>query len=441
MDITSFIVSYINEKKSAKLDKENKLFEKKISTLTHPDDIERERFKLNEKRADIVAKHQIETWLSDAARRAPQINLVTHAAKFTHGYSDSSSVCMQNMAAFDNGLTSASLPTLRLDTVGNAAVLDVAKLLQQEVDGDSLVACLQRGDVSPLAALTEDPALLAEWVAGFSQAFASKHVTSHKLAKQLFFPVNKNNDYHIISPLFPTSLMQVIYQRIQESRFSDQAVAIRKANKENTWHDNEMIYFPDVAVLQVGGSNTQNTSKMNNERGGRVYLFSSAPPPWQTQIAPPLKITSVFSRNSAFTRASWPAVMRLKNYLITVRDRNSDNVDSMIDEIIDILFDYVAGVQQLTQFSGWSESSQLHPSQQLWLDPYRADKDSTFREARESGDWKTAVASDFSHWLATELDSHKKLSIKEAERQFILRAPLFKQRLREMEDLLKEELR
>jgi CRISPR-associated protein Csy1 len=80
---------------------------------------------------------------------------VTHAAKFTHGDSKSSSIYSEAVAQ-EGYLSTAALSGLEPDAVGNAAALDVAKLLQTRVNGDSLLASLKRGDRAALAAFTDD---------------------------------------------------------------------------------------------------------------------------------------------------------------------------------------------------------------------------------------------------------------------------------------------
>ena len=64
------ILEYIQQRRDEKLDKE----------------------KAADKRLEITAKYDPETWLNDAARRARQLSFITHAAKYIHGDSRGSSV-------------------------------------------------------------------------------------------------------------------------------------------------------------------------------------------------------------------------------------------------------------------------------------------------------------------------------------------------------------
>jgi hypothetical protein len=139
-------------------------------------------------------------------------------------------------------LSSSALAGLEPDAVGNAAALDVAKLLQMRVeDGDSLLASLKRGDHSALAALTDDANQLNEWIAGFSRALSPGAPASHKLAKQGYFPAG--DGYHLLSPLFATSLVHAMHQKMVALRFGDEVKAIWKARREKTWHPTPLTLF------------------------------------------------------------------------------------------------------------------------------------------------------------------------------------------------------
>jgi CRISPR-associated protein Csy1 len=84
-------------------------------------------------RRELELRYEPKAWLTDAAKRAGQINLVTHAAKFTHGDSKSSSIFSEAVAQ-EGYLSSAAMSGLEPDAVGNAAALDVAKLLQMRIE-------------------------------------------------------------------------------------------------------------------------------------------------------------------------------------------------------------------------------------------------------------------------------------------------------------------
>ncbi|WP_380181979.1 type I-F CRISPR-associated protein Csy1 [Kalamiella sp. sgz302252] len=442
--LSSFIVSYIAERKSLK----HEDLEKKEAKVLAGAQLGVEQAAVKNdyasQYAELDRKYETRNWLSDAARRASQISLVTHALKYTHSDAKGSSFYQSSGAKKTDCLSSAFLNIPELDAVGNAAALDVAKLLQTEYRGDSLIASLLRNDSSALAALAENEQQLAEWVAGFKQVLSAFNPASHKLAKQIYFPIGDGR-YHLLSPLFPTSLAHALHERLTVSRFSDEAKEIAAAVKAGTWHSQLRTLYLNTAIQNFGGTKPQNISYLNSTRGGRVRLLSCAAPVWQSINKPPLKYKSIFHFRSEFSRLARSSVESLKRHLIGVYNKaNNEQIRqqraSYVDEIIDILFNYVTGIQQ-PEFARWSENEncELKKAQQFWLDPFRSNTDENFRFEREAGDWKIEVARDFGYWLSRQL-SVTPLNMGEVERRYFSTAALFKNRLREMEQDLKEEL-
>ncbi|CAG76579.1 conserved hypothetical protein [Pectobacterium atrosepticum SCRI1043] len=438
--LPEFILSYINNRKQAKLDAFDKEAEKKRATLSG-EALSVAELELAKARREIEQKHEVRNWLTDAASRAGQISLVTHALKFTHSDAKGSSVFNAETVEDATTLSTATLAQPAIDAVGNAAALDVAKLLQTEHDGDSLVAALQRGDNRALEALAENPEQLAQWLTGFQQVFTNRQPSSHKLAKQIYFPL-ANGEYHLLSPLYSSSLAHALHQRISAVRFGDEAKAIRQAQRTNQWHDQLSISYPNLAVQNMGGTKPQNISALNSSRSGRSYLLSSAPPQWNSIEKPPQQHESIFRPRGEVDYHTRATLAQMQRFLLSVKDvENNRDIRQQrlhyLDQLIDQLFFYVASVQNLPV--GWSAESELKRAQQLWLDPYRAETDTVFRREREAGDWQQAVAYEFGRWLNRRL-KHENLIFGEVERREWSTAALFKRRMREMESALKEEL-
>ncbi|KHN56436.1 CRISPR-associated protein [Dickeya fangzhongdai] len=439
--LQAFILSYIENRKQAKLDAFDKAADKQRAALSG-EALAAAELALAQQRREIEQTYQVRTWLSDAASRAGQISLVTHALKFTHSDAKGSSVFSTEPAADSAVLSTASLAQPAIDAVGNAAALDVAKLLQTEHHGDSLLAALQRGDHRALEALAESPQQLAQWLAGFGQVLTDKQPSTHKLAKQIYFPVG-DGQYHLLSPLYSSSLSQALDQRLTAVRFGEAAKAIREARRQKRWHDEVDVSYPGIAVQNMGGTKPQNISALNSARSGRSYLLSSAPPQWRSQIKPPLEHDTIFRERGEVDALTYVERREMRQFLLSVKEvENNREIRNQrrryLDRLIDTLFGYVATVQNLRQ-AGWSKDSQLNVPLQLWLDPFRCRQDDAFRYAREGGDWKEQVAHEFGRWLNARLQ-HEKLIFGEVERREWSTAALFKQRLRENERLLKEEL-
>jgi CRISPR-associated protein Csy1 len=430
--LTEFIVSYIAGRRQTKLDAFDKEAEKRLkgADATLQSEILHERRVLEQ-------RYETRAWLTDAARRAGQINLVTHAAKFTHGDAKNSSFFSEATVS-EGYLSTSSLSKPAVDAVGNAAALDVAKLLQSEVEGDALLACLQRQDHAPFVPLAENDRQLNDWIAGFSEALKSKELASHKLAKQIYFPVA--DGYHLLNPLFSSSLAHALHQRLVALRFSDESKAAWKARKESQWYPQPLIIFPKTAAMNFGGTKPQNISALNSTRGGRTWLLSSMPPTWKTQHNPPCARKTFFGPGP-FESATRDIRRRLISLLISTGDTKNLAIrracDRLVDEIIDVLFSQAAEIQR-PEWSCWTQNDecQLKPLQQLWLDPWRAQSDEAFRLERENDDWQAALAEDFALWLNGHL-RRGELNVGKAELREWQSKPLFRRRLREMEQAIR----
>lgn len=444
--LTVFIRDYIDGRRQTKLESFDKEVNRKLAAVSEAEYGELQQ-QLAEERQQLLQRYQVPAWLTAAAARAGQISLVTHAAKYSHSDSKSSSVLDMAPHHDDGYLTTATLSKPATDAVGNAAVLDVAKLLQTDYEGDSLLACLQRHDDAPLAELAETPAQLTEWVAGFSQALTADPPASHKRAKQIYFPVG--DGYHLLAPLFSSSLAQALHQRLTAARFSEESKAVRQAQKALTWHPLPSVAYPATAILQMGGTKPQNISYLNSVRNGQVWLLPSAPPQWQRIEKPPVNCKSVFDPRGPFHHRAYGQISQLKHFLFSVQKQsNSRQIrvqrQNYIDEIIDILFNVVAEIRQMA--GGWSVGEDCHllRAHQLWLDPTRASDDALFRAERERGDWQPVVADHFAVWLNQQLRYEKnnqsvQLNMGEIERREWATSACFRQRLRELEAGLSEE--
>ncbi|ENT6820238.1 type I-F CRISPR-associated protein Csy1 [Enterobacter roggenkampii] len=431
--LSAFIAEYIAGRRQTKLE----AFDKEAAKRSAEDSAT-----LAAERRELELRYEPKAWLTDAAKRAGQINLVTHAAKFTHGDSKSSSIYSEAVAQ-EGYLSTAALSGLEPDAVGNAAALDVAKLLQTRVDGgDSLLASLKRGDRAALAAFTDDANQLDEWIAGFSCALTPGEPASHKLAKQGYFPVGEN--YHLLSPLFATSLVHAMHQKMIAFRFGDDIKAIWKARREKTWHPTPLTLFPDSAEIHFGGTKPQNISYLNSVRGGRSWLLSCQPPQWKKADKPPTTLRSIFTLGGQFDRRANSTVQLLVSLLARTGDYTNVRIrearDEYIDALIDLLF-VVASELQRDTWQNWTLSCErLVTHQQLWLDPWRTKTDEAFRLERDKDDWQVSVATDFALWLNARLSKALKYLGYVEQREWQTRERL-RSNLREMEKIIREALK
>ena len=366
------------------------------------------------KREALARQFTFETWIDDAARRVGQLQVVTHSlkpihpdAKGTNLYTPPETLTRHNLVG------SHALPTdFQADVVGNAAALDVYKFLRLEYEGKSLLERVLNEDANLESALSDDPEQARHWMRAFAAITEPRgEAASHVHAKQLYWLAEGDDPlddraYHLLAPLYATSLAHRVFRIINEDRFGESAKLAREARRKSIISENGYRDYPNLAVQKLGGSNKQNLGQLNLERNGNNYLLASLPPNWVSrEIQVPLGADSVFPRFGR-RREVRQLVNELRRFLESNPDPNHETRD-LRDELNAALMD------ELMAFSmdfhrlppGWSDDPKcrLAIEEIYWLDPGRAELDDSFRQARQQADWPSEVRRRFANWLNQQL--------------------------------------
>jgi CRISPR-associated protein Csy1 len=295
----------------------------------------------------------------------------------------------------------------------------VLKFLLLEHRGESLLSKLAAKDPAAMTALSDDAAQANEWADAFAAIKKIKgQPASHTLAKQLYFPL-PGGGYHLLAPLFPTSLVHSAWSRIDEDRFGEAAKAAREAWRQGQSHPHGFREYPELAVQQFGGTKPRNISYLNNERRGKNWLLASKPPTWRSAaVRPPFHVSSVFGRPLTANKAMRDIIKQLRDFLARTAHNNvfiREARARMVAEICDHVHQYAATLRNLDP--GWSgdERCLLDESERLWLDPGRAVTDDDFKTRRALDDWQSKVSQRFANWLNSAISSdHVRLGEDEA---------------------------
>lgn len=380
-------------------------------------------------RAELIAQHQRDTWLQSAAKRVQQIQAVTHSLKPIHPDARGTNLYVQpaTLAPLAELCSHALGTKLTPDVVGNAAALDVYKLLKLEVAGVNLLAALQANHSDALQALSTDPQqaqVLRDAFVGLTLA-REGGASSHVRAKQLYWLVGSDpcDDaaYHLLAPLYATSLAHAVYAPLQDARFGEANKAARQARREGKAHDGAYHEYRGLAVQKMGGTKPQNISQLNSERGGTNYLLASLPPPaWQAgQRYLPIHASSVFERAFGARPAVRSTVKACLAFLLEdaafnvgTREQVRDYQETLKDELV-----VYAGEMQ-SQLAGWSLDERYEDlawPEKLWLDPDRAELpgETAFAQEWNRKDWPEQVGKRFANWLNAQLQG--KLPVGDAE--------------------------
>lgn len=382
----------------------------------------------DEAAAQTAAKYDYHEWLGDATRRVAQIQAVTHVLKATHPDARGTNLhvrpdTLPHHAEIGTHLLGGDFAD---DIVGNAAALDVYKFLKLEVDGRRLLDWLQDDDADLLHALHQDAATARQWATAFKGLVrAPAAAASHGLAKQVYWCVSgepaDDGGFHLLQPLFSSSLAHAVHQDINATRFGEANKAARQARRDKKAHDAPYRDYRNLAIRKLGGTKPQNISQLNSERGGLNYLLSSLPPRWdQERPRPFLFIDSALARLRRFE-----GVGELLDALLALLKSNpSPTLDTRLrrERIERALGQSLAafGLVSRQGFQpGWTRAPdcRLPLCEQLWLDPERAElplrddpeqqqEDQAFNAALASQAWPDEVAHRFGNWLNAILLQH-----------------------------------
>lgn len=407
--LSELIRSYITDREAVKLEKHDKETASIQGKL--PDDEKPEFIAIQQTvRDEIQQSFKPANWLTDAAKRASQIQLATHAPKFTHGDAKSSSVNAAGIKGISDLVATHAIDTVTVDVTGNAAALDVANLLLLSDQTETLWQQLASNNTESLRVFADSDTQLDEWNKGLLGAVIGADISSHSLGKQIYFPVD-DGDYHLITPLFATSLCHETYGLTQNARFSEVSKSARACRKSNSPCPDDVVNYIAMAEMSFGGSKPQNISLLNSRRRGIAYLLSSTPPTWRQSVSLPTKGRDALWRNYRWRVRS--RIRALNQFLDKVEHYNNEKIrrtrQQMVSGLIEEWLTLVAKIRK-DGAPGWSTQSELPLHQQCLLDPDRRDLDesSPFNHMLDTGDWRKQVADDFGLWFNNALSSKKR---------------------------------
>lgn len=383
----------------------------------HPEelDIDRKKEDYRKKVDSLRSKFTPRKWLSENSKNAGSVNFATHVIKLTHSKIDSPSLfdCIhdQNSAY----LTTSSLKRIIIDgAVAGNQFAPIFQFLELELEGIKLAEQLAKDDhlfdsLLPLDEINETTkAIVKTWTLEFRKALNSGAPASHSLAKQVYFPVDDKAkgvewNYHLLCNVVSSSLAHTIHEKVFDETQKD----VKKAKEKERFSSEKLSRFVRRSTLGVTASNHSNASQLNAKRGGKLHLFTSQPPTWQTQLTPPIYRKSLFdyfSNPSITTELDYlrDFLLRFKQLDLSIKDPNRiRHLERWVHTIIDGLLFYVGSIQNLPP--GWSDGKdiKLKKEHQYLLDPHRTDE--AFQTARKGCDWQAGVRADFALWLNSRL--------------------------------------
>jgi CRISPR-associated protein Csy1 len=381
----------------------------KLKTSSRDDDVSAEAVA---KRNALRHKFEFTVWIDDAAHRAAQIHAATHVLKAVHPGATGTNLWIEPKKLPRHGLVGSYClgQDIESDVVGNAAALDVYKFLKLAVDGQTLLDLMRADDADLRTVLSDDEDQAREWFTMFTSITRSEATqSSHTLAKQLYWltgdDAHADEGYHLLAPLFASSLTHRVHQAIDADRFGETSKNARQARRDNQFSNHVLHDYPNMAVQKVGGTKPQNISQLNSERRGNNYLLASLPPRWKTTgLKPLLNIDSMFQR---FDRR--PDVkLAVRSLLTLLRSDPAANLatrtrrDGLVRDLAAELSMFGAELRTLPV--GWSQSSEcrLSAAEKQWLDPDGVESAAAHGGHTSSGGTED-ISEGFGRWLNRKL--------------------------------------
>jgi len=406
---------------------------------------------------------EIREWLESNSIRPGRIVKATHVLRFSNSSSSAEGILLIQRSR-DKLLTTSSI---RKDFIydmahNNGNLVSVSRFLALNLSGKLIFDCIFENDFEFLESFAEDEAQKENWRNGFLALIDKGEIKKADKVKQMYFPLSKevkldadgnidDNNYHLITPLFSSSLAEELYSLQIDLKYGEEQTSVRQANKGNAsdpgsgsrYHSQSLIEFPRLAVQKFGGAQPQNVSMLNKNRGGRSYLLSTQSPIWQSQLQPPIKQKSLFG-HGFYLPGTKEDIDYLREYLlrferVALSIKNPERfkwIERWLGKITDEFLTYIASIQKLP--AGWSsmEDITLKSEHQYLLDPFRAD--SEFQSARKVSDWQNTVCNDFGWWLNNRLRGKDKKFTPQAEHRRMW-AKLLESPLRQHNELVESE--
>ena len=247
-------------------------------------------YEQEEKIAECDGVFDKEKWLPSAAKRAGQISMATHPCRFSHPSAkknkngETTSVISDSQHTNDGYLRSGNVES-EIDALGNAAALDVYKFLTLIMsDNQTLLQHIKQDSHLAQNTLSIKSESYDKLKAGFMAMTeaGSENITSSKI-KQVYFPINPNDSYHLLSVLTNSGIVFESRKRVDALRFpaEEEKTLIKEAREckgKELHHTHRWKEVYGLTTIGYGGTKPQNISVLNTQNGGRSHLFSSMPP-------------------------------------------------------------------------------------------------------------------------------------------------------------------
>lgn len=381
------------------------LADKIAKTIEQKQKKEKDKFTENHAQ-EIREKYHATTWLNYVAENIGKVFLnVSHIAKLTH--SSSQAVNIKDDIVQTKHLHLISTQTAKANSLdrgyADAKFAPIAEFLTYPVENtDKQLGEILRENEQCFAKISDSQAERQAWCDAIKGAYVAQKLSSHTLAKQIYVPVA--DGYHLVSPMYSSSLTQHIFETIKHAHDKDNPANIAK--KKGEYHQDESIYFAGVAALATTKSNHQNASFLNGQRSGQLYLFSALPPKIKPNPNPPKSVNELL--NVCYLDCK-DELFEIKKLLLVIENKalflNDDRKNALIEHIQNIGDTIITQMMIIyqNQANGWTDNVNMPAYLKLFLDKSMSEQ--WVLSQPELMSELAKLAKDISAWISTQ--THK----------------------------------
>jgi CRISPR-associated protein Csy1 len=335
----------------------------------------------------------LENWLPKAAKRAGQLSLVSHLAKFSHPSAKSSPIIFSGSHRVDGFLYSCNA-SAELDVTGSAAAMDVFKFLSVQLSyGKTILEHLELGSEKIKNDLKISTVAFDELRNDFlaKKKCAQTDFTDPKI-KQIYFPTD--NGYHLLSILSPSGLIYSLRNKIDSIRFSDETKKARENRKKELHDESGFEELYNLAMIGYGGTKPQNISGLNSTHGGKAYLLPSFPPALNKSYLhlPQKDFFAYFLRRKDFID-EFKALHKIFSTDYNNKNIRNSRDNKWLQAIIDKVIDKMWLLRSVKPAWSAKANCELPLYQKIWLDNFYQ------LEREKNTEWLSEVIGDFARWI------------------------------------------
>lgn len=423
------IIKYVSAKAKIKLEKKYKeIIEKKEKV-----EKKGEAFSPTEEEKQVISRYEdydsnveneCRAWIIEVSDVAEQRHFSTHIPKFIHpDISQFSNILIFPDRENDGYIRTGNVPAF-LDSFGNAAAMPATELMLLEIDGKPLFEHILKNTTvgNDFVDFFGDDASHVR--TNFMKMLTPGDISSTDArARQVFFPTGDKDEYHIITPLMSSPVMNKFITVLDENKKynnnptdSDSKNPPRAKELENDGKYLEEGYWTltDTVNINYGGTKPQNISSFNN-KAKSIKLMKSLPPEIRRRK---IRIPTV----SFFAESVYPKANRYSDLFTELENifkdekRNIDvrkKRDRCLFDILQQIASDIAAVRYEISFNEGNYKGSLDPEEYIML--YENDR------RYEDDEWLETISEKFSRWFfnTCKTFSGKILSFGDAEYRYV----------------------